>query len=73
MELRDAPNTLGLGKNTIVEMSKDDPEWLYQEADLRIIGKTAYTLYESTGPDGKSNVEQVSHISAAPGTLLTLM
>jgi len=64
MELRDAPNTLGLGENTIVEMSKDDPERLYQEADLRMIGKTAYTLYESTGPEGRSNVEQVSHVPA---------
>ena len=60
MELRDAPETSGLGDRTFVDISKEDPEWFYQEGDLRAIGKTAHILYTSTEPDEKYDVEQVT-------------
>lgn len=64
MAVRGVPDIPGPRDSTLVDMSKNGPEWLYQEGQLRAIGKIAHILYESRDLGGKCGVEQVNPVLA---------
>lgn len=64
MAVEGVPDTPCPIDSTTVVMSKNGPEWLCQEGELRAIGKIAHILYESRDLGGSCGVEQVTPVLA---------
>lgn len=64
MAVRGVLDTPGPRDSLSVDMSKTGPERLYQEGQLRAIGKIAHILYGSRDLGGSCGVEQVTPVLA---------